>query len=265
MVRTRATAIVTMVALSACGGPPTSAAGHEPVPEPAPAAADPYRYRPTLAGASAAGEVTEPIVELALRDRAELRIVVAVARPGAEPVVELWRFDQHNADDTLARVGAPEPLLRWDAGTDAPDRALRERLRVEAATPGSDLHRALGIPAATPVEALGTMARAAAIAIDRSAGAAARVQAIATVARGLDDDVLLGDDLLAPAIAALAGGGWAAKDAPAGERRASVVTVDGSELELLRKAEGWVVTRVRRQPSSSLAPAADPSPTAPRR
>ncbi len=257
-----------------CGGAGTSDAVPQPVAgaaqavETPPPSEGPYRYRQTLADALADGELAQPIVELAIRDRAELRIVAAVARPGAEPVIELWRFDQRNDKGTLIRVEAPEVILRWDlAAQPDPEQKVRERLRVELATPGSDLHRALGIPAARAADALARMAAAAQVANNRTTAVWARLSAISLVAQGLDNDALLTDDLLAPAIAGLAGGGWA----PAGnvdaasDRRAAITTADGTQLELLRKASGWVITHARRQPASSTDPAAEPSPTAPRR
>jgi hypothetical protein len=169
--------------------------------------------------------------------------VVAVARPGHDPAIELWRFEQPDPTAALVRVGDPEPLLR-DRPAAASSPALQP-LRLRMAAPGATVQRRLGVAGADPSAALRQLAAAATRVRDDAATAQARTDALATVFAGLDDGVLFERDALGLALDRLAAGAWTAQRVEtASDRRARVETRGGDALELLRKGEGWVVAAI---------------------
>ncbi|MBX7077946.1 MAG: hypothetical protein K1X88_02090 [Nannocystaceae bacterium] len=220
----------------------------------------PFRYAETVTKAIEPGARAALLLELAVGSKGRLRAVVAVAkeRPAdpEEPVtVELWTFDQRNEAGVLEPTGEHIPLLR--TSTRVPSRPSVSEFHRELATPGAEIHRELGVPGEDPQAVLATLADAAARTRAAGSDAATRVTALAEVFRGLDDGMLFERDALGTALEALATGRWRASAVTSSsERRASVTTSGGDTLELLRKGDGWVVSRA--QPPA--APAAGSAP-----
>lgn len=227
----------------------------------APAApSGPFRYAETVTKAIEPGAHAELLLELAVGSKGRLRAVVAVAREhpstADEPVsVELWTFDQRNEAGVLEPTGERVPLLR--TSTRVPSRPAVGEFHRELATPGAEIHRHLGAAGEGPEAVLATLTDAAVRARASGSDTATRAAAVAEVFRGLDDGLLFERDGLAAALEALAAGRWRASAVTsASERRASVTTTGGDTLELLRKGDGWVVSRA--QPPAT--PAADSAP-----
>lgn len=203
------------------------------------------KFAPTVAAATQPGELAEPVLELASSTRFAVDAVVVVQRgPGTEPVIELWRFDQYNADGDLARVGEPVSLLRTHVA--APRADALKTLRLRLSEPGTTMRRRLGIEAASPASALELLGAAAKSVRDAAATDAARVEAMVTVFAGLDDGPLFDTDALGTALAGLAADDWVAVETEMpSEFRARVRTRSGEALEMLRKGDGWVVAAIR--------------------
>lgn len=209
------------------------------------AGAGALRFAPTVAAAAKPGETVVPLLELASAADRRVDAIVAVHRsaPASEVVVEVWTFDQANDDGVLARVGAPQPLLRGaTSGTSAP--ALQP-LRLRMAAPGATMQRLLGTPADTPQAALEALAAAARLVRDPATAPGTRVESLARVFAGLDDGMLFERDALGLALDRLADDRWRIEVTSSGsDRRASARTVGGDTLELLRKGDGWVIAAV---------------------
>ncbi|MBK6921631.1 MAG: hypothetical protein IPH07_29805 [Deltaproteobacteria bacterium] len=220
----------------------------------------PLRYAETIAKARRGDDVIEPLLELGRGNKGELQAVVAVVHVDGSAAIELWRFDQSGSTQVLEPRGEPAPLLRLD--TNATASAALPEFRLALASPGAELHRRFGMPAAPgQAEAIeqGLVALAQAAVAARAAGstAQARVQALAQVFHALDDGPLFTRDQLGLALDALAAGRWRATEIQRpSDRRAVVRTEGGDTLELLRKGDGWVITTIREgAPTPPLAPA----------
>lgn len=268
----------------ACCGPPQpqpSATAHAttatgPRPAAAPEPASPWRYAPALTASVPPGLQVEPVLELADGLHGRARVVVAVAEAANPARLEVWDFSQNNEKGLLTRVGEPQILLALSGSQQADarwDREAAAALRREIAGPGNETVRPLGLPG-EPATLLPELARLAG-SCDQG-DAAARAKALAGFTRGLDDRLLW--ERLPELLQRLRGPAWTLDPpVPLGARRMQISAHDGErrvQLELARNAKDrWVLTEMREQlepepqppsaPSSTAAPAADPSPTAP--
>lgn len=262
--RVHVLALATSVLLgsSSCGGEPTQATrpeGAQPSEAAAsPEQASPWRFVPTLEQHLPAGAVAEPVLELSQPRQRAVVIVAAVLRAKAEHVaLERWTFTQSPDGQSLQLVEGGEALLRLRPGPRHPQ--LGE-LRRELAAPRVVLTRPLGLPATDARALLEQLVTAFATLHDAKADPRARVQAAATVVRGLDDGVVFERDAIWEVAALLA-------PAPAGievevlaERRARATLPHAgatATLELQRKSNGWAIAAVE------LPKAAPPRPHEP--
>lgn len=226
-----------------CTREPEGRFAQEQAPEPAAATPGELRFTPTIRAGVREGETAVPVLELATATAGRVDAVVAAARPGQAPAIELWTFEQPEPTATLRRVGDPEPLLR--AGATGPSAAALQPMRLRMAAPGATVQRRVGVAGADPQAVLEQLAAAASHVRDGTATPQARTDALATVFAGLDDGVLFERDALGLAIDRLAAGAWtAARVDAASDRRARVLTRGGDALELLRKGDGWVVAAI---------------------
>ena len=267
------------LALACCGPPQPEPAATPGASKPEPAApepASPWRYAPALTASVPPGLQVEPVLELADGLHGRARIVVAVAEAASPARLEVWDFSQNNEKGLLTRQGAPQVLLALSGSQQADARWDREAvaaLRREIAGPGNETVRPLGLPG-EPATLLPELARLAG-ACDQG-DAAARAKALAGFTRGLDDRLLW--ERLPELLRRLRGPAWTL-DPPVtlGARRMQISARDGErrvQLELARNAKDrWVLTEMSEQlerepqppsaPSTTAAPAAEPSPTAP--
>lgn len=171
----------------------TVAATPSPTPEPT-VDGEPWRYGEEL-GAATPGLDVVPVLELSAAGRGRAQVVAAVQRPGTPlpPVtVEIWTFEQRGED--LSPAGEPRVLVPTvhDATDDIEDDpTARDELRLARATPGTVLFRPLGLPVKSAADLLPRLAELARAARDPATPAAERANALATLLRGVDDDVLL--------------------------------------------------------------------------
>lgn len=239
----RASAAAIACLLSACTREPEGRFAQEQAPEPAAAIPGELHFAPTVRASLREGETAVPVLELATATAGRVDAVVAVARPGQAPAIELWTFEQPEPTATLLRVGEPEPLLR--VGATGPSSPALRPLRQRMAAPGATVQRRLGVAGADPEAVLEQLAAAAMRVRDGAATPAVRTDALVTVVAGLDDGMLFERDALGLAIDRLATGAWTAQRVDtASDRRARVHTRDGDALELLRKGDGWVVAAI---------------------
>lgn len=242
--RCRSLSRLLVVAMAACGGEPEGRFAQE-TPESRVANDDGVlRFGPTLASARRPDETVAGLLEVDQPDHGRLDMLVAVVRATNEPVVEMWRFRQATPKDPLLRDGEPIVMLR-----SRPDATASPELadfRVRMAAPNSAARRVFGVAADSASAALQTLAANARIVGDSNATAQARVDALALVAAGLDDGVLLEQDELGLALHELASDRWLPRElTAASDRRANAVTKSGATLELLRKGTGWVIASHR--------------------
>lgn len=220
----------------------------------------------------AAGVAVAPVLEAVDDLRGEAKLVVAVVRAEREPALalELWSLKSGGPEAIFAPIGEGEALSRLqDGDPPALDGDARRRLLLFTSTPGTAVIRPRGLEGA-PDELLGALARALGEARDPAAAPQARADALATVIRGLDDELLLGRDRVLEVIAAVDRGSAIAASEALGARRRRV-TLGGAPpvtLTLLSLEGGWVVGDVGppgelQGASGSTEPAAEPSPTAP--
>jgi hypothetical protein len=247
--------------LGGCGREPAGAAEPEQAPSEAAASqapASPWRFVPTLEQHLPAGAVAEPVLELSQPRQYTVVIVAAVLRAGAEHVeLERWTFTPSTDGQSLQLVEGGEALLRLRPG---PRNPKLGELRRELAAPRVVLTRPLGLAAVEPRALVEQLAAAFATLHDAKAEPRARVQAAATVVRGIDDPVAFDRDaiwelaeLLDPVPAAI-------EVEVLSERRARAVVAHGTRtamLELQHKSDGWAVAAVERPapaPPTELAP-----------
>lgn len=236
--------VVLMSALPGCGRDPALDQPRPGRSPPTPATTGPWRFVPTLEQHLPAGAVAEPILELSLPRMQTAIILAAVLRQGSPSVnVERWTFEQTPGEESLSLVEGGQALLRLRPGPRHPELA---ELRRHLATPRAVLTRPLGLgdePRATLdqlVAALSTLR-------DPASEGQARVQAAATVVRGLDDAVVLEHDAIWELDALLDPKPQTIEVSMLSERRArATLTRQGhtATLELQRKTEGWAVAAI---------------------
>lgn len=254
-----------------------------PAPGPAPAAeskasaeqsAEPaaFRFVPTLEQHLPAGAVGVPVVELSQPRQRQVVILAAVLRAGAEHVeIERWTFTQSADGQSLQLVDGGEAMLRLRPGARNPKLA---DLRRELAAPRVVLTRPLGLPGDEPFAVLEQLTKAIGTLRDAKAEPRARVEAAATVMRGLDDAVVFERDAIAEVADLLVPAPPAGPPLPAGvemlsERRARVKLLDPAStagppavLELQRKSDGWAIASLDRPKAAAPTPAAAPTDAA---
>lgn len=229
---------------TACGNEPAGRFAQETPPAPVADDDSALRFGPTLASARRPDETVAGLVEVDQPDHGRLDMLVAVMRASADPVVEMWRFRQATPADPLKRDGEPVVMLRSRRNAvGSPELA---DFRVRMAAPNSKARRMGGIVADSASAALEQLTAAARTVGDASGAAQARVDALATVVRGLDDGMLLERDELGLTLDELAHEHWLAREVTsASDRRATAITRSGATLELLRKGDGWVIASHR--------------------
>ncbi|MEM9461962.1 MAG: hypothetical protein AAGF11_47825 [Myxococcota bacterium] len=230
--------------------------GRDPAPDqprasrstPTPATTGPWRFVPTLEQHLPAGAVAEPILELSLPRVQTVIVLAAVLRQGSPSVnIERWTFEQTPGEESLSLVEGGQALLRLRPG---PRHQELAELRRQLATPRAVLTRPLGL-GDEPRATLDQLTAALSTLGDPASEGRARVQAAATVVRGLDDAVVLErdaiwelDDLLDPTPPVIE---VAIEVSMLSERRArATLTRQGhtATLELQRKTEGWAVAAI---------------------
>lgn len=235
-----------------------------PVPEQADEPGDAWRFRPTFEQNLPPGVIGAPLLEAAMPDHAQVRIIAAVFRPDDEASlgIEVWTYDQRNAANVLERLGSPEPVLRLDPGL--PPSAALPVLRRQLAAPGTKVIRPLGLSVddptspAGPLTALQTAARTLQ---DPRVDAQARVDAVARLVRGLDDALVLERDAVGHVAHALAGEGpWVIEreqTSSARRRQLHVRTAAGERVTTwLKKQDGWVLAEIS-EPADTASLATD--------
>ncbi|HWB77597.1 MAG TPA: hypothetical protein VG755_21675 [Nannocystaceae bacterium] len=233
---------VIVLAFAACSREPEgrfAQAGSEEPPPPT----GPLRYASTIASAQKAGDTVTTLVEVASPPIGRMRAIVGVVR-GDALAVEIWTFDQRNEAGVLEPTGEPTPGLRLRP-SDRKSPALVE-LRREASAPTAEVHRLLGVAADDPAAAIAAMTPAACTVRASDRVASERLAALEVVARGLDDETLLDDDMLGAALEQLCSGAWtAASTRTLSDRRSEVTTTKGATLELHKQGDGWAIAAIR--------------------
>lgn len=238
--------------LVACGGESKDGkdrSGSSVSPEtPAETASDAvhWRFVPTLEQHLPAGAVGVPVLELSRPRQRTVTILAAVLRAGAEHVeLERWTFAQSPDGQSLQLVTGGEALVRLRPG---PRSAALTELRRDIAAPNVVLTRPVGL-AADARATLDALSKAFATLRDANAEPRARVEATATVVRGLDDTVIFDRDavgevaeVLDPAPAQLE------LDALSERRARAKLSYAGGTvmLELQRKSDGWAIVAIER-------------------
>ncbi len=236
-----------------CGGGEVAKTGDGPLPAPqvetptSPAdERSPWRFRPTLDQHLPPDAVGQPVMELSEPRSGTAVIVAAVLRAGAPHVeIERWTFKPNPDGQTLDLVeeGLPVLRLRPDA-TRHPELAeLRRRL----AAPRVVLTRPAGLDVPEPGDLVPRISTALTTMQDPQAQPRARVEAAATVIRGLDDAVVLEHDGVGELATLLVPTPRATAVEVHSKRRATVtVAAEGqsTRLGLQRKALGWVIASV---------------------
>lgn len=245
----------------ACQSEPTEGAPSSPTP-PSPEPPPPeWHYAPALQAGTPADVTAAPVFELADGRTGEATIAVAVARVGAPPRLEVWRFSQNNPRARLERVGDPLELQALD-GTGG--REVLEEFRRAIAQPGNEYVRPRGL-AVAPEELFRELVRLGGVIRDSGAAPRDRADALARVTLALDDSLLFERGLLPALLQGLASGDWGEAGSEAlGERRRRVTLRAGHRFVVARTGERWVLSEATlAQSSEPSAPAAEPSPTAP--
>jgi hypothetical protein len=218
-------------------------------------ATDGWFFRPTFEQNLPAGVVGVPLLEAAMPDHAQVRIIAASARAD-DPVlgIDVWTYDQRNPKEVLELVGTPEPVLRLDpAHASSPALPL---LRRQLAAPGTRVVRPMGLvlEEGSSLAAGVNMLQQAATTV-RSPGAdpRARVEALATLVRGLDDALVLEIDAVGEIAHILATeSAWEIEDEQMLSTRRRLLRVRGDAGEYvmtwIKKPDGWVLTELARAP-----------------
>lgn len=246
-----------MGGLVACGGEDTSEQDR-PGPssvvgsavETAPAAgsdATRWRFVPTLEQHLPAGAVGVPVLELSRPRQRTVTILAAVLRAGAEHVeLERWTFAQSPDGQTLQLVTGGDAVVRLRPG---PRSAALSDLRRDVAAPNVVLTRPVGLAAADARGSIDALSTAFATLRDAKAEPRARVEAAATVTRGLDDTVIFDRDAIWEVAALLDPAPATIEIEALSERRARVELAHAggtARLELQRKSDGWAVVAIER-------------------
>jgi len=192
------------------------------------------------------------VLELSEPRQRSVVIVAAVLRSGTEHLeLERWTFEQiPNQEEGLRLVDAGKPIARLRPGGARPPEldALRRRI----ASPWVVLTRPVGVDVSDPGALVERLATAFATMRNLDAEPRSRVQALATIVRGLDDAVVLDRDGIGELSTVLIPAPRELSIQSQSKRRARVsfqVTGRSVTLELHRNAEGWVVGNVEIAPA----------------
>jgi hypothetical protein len=200
-----------------------------------------FRFEPTLRAHAPVGAEIAPLFEISEPAAYQVRIVLAIQRPGDALAIELMTFDLRNEREVLEPKGSPVAILRVRA--DQPKAAELAELRRRYAAPGVEVRRPQGLPGDDPRETVTALQRTAATVRDEAAAPRARVHALAELVRGLDDAIVLQRDALPETMDLLLTAGAPTGQEQQSERRA-VVTTASHRIELARKREGWTVVAI---------------------
>jgi hypothetical protein len=252
-------ATVLALLLAPTGCERSSGTDTAPTPSSVPAASskatDGWVFRPTFEQNLPPGVVGIPLLEAAMPDHAQVRIVAATARAD-DPVlgIDVWTYDQLNPKEVLELVGAPEPVLRLDpAHASSPALPL---LRRQLAAPGTRVVRPMGLVLeddSSLAAGVSMLQQAATTVRAPSADPRARAEALATLVRGLDDALVLELDAVGE-IAHILGtqSAWEIDDEQvlSARRRLVHAHADTGEYVMtwLKKPDGWVLTELAPAP-----------------
>jgi hypothetical protein len=222
----------------------------------------PWHLEPTLRGAARDGVLRVPVFELE-DPRARRAWITAVAAHAAQPVLELWEFHPTPPRGELAASGPPLDLAQPSA------REARERLLLRAAAPGNRTRRRAGIDAPGPLEFATALRTQMLTWRDPGADVRRRCESLAAVLSGLEAPAFLDPALRDQLLERFEGVGVPLTLGSASARHATL-TGPGGELSVVRQSDGWVLAEAHprsavTQGAGSTEPAAEPSPTAPRR
>lgn len=241
--------------LAGCGQspdspPPPSTSRESPTDTPRPRST--WRFQPTLDANLPLDAIAETVLELSEPRQRSVVIVAAVLRSGADHVeLERWTFEQiPNQEEGLRLVDTGKPIARLRPG--GARRPELDALRRRIASPWVVLTRPVGIEVSDPGALVKRLAVAFAMMRSLDAEPRARVQALATIVRGLDDTVVLDRDGIAELSTVLVPAPGALSIQSQSKRRARVsfqVTERSVTLEVHRKAEGWVIGDVEISPA----------------
>lgn len=214
-----------------------------------------WRFVPTLEQHLPAGAVGVPVLELSRPRQRTVTILAAVLRAGAEHVeLERWTFAQSPDGKELELVTGGEALVRLRPGPRSP--ALTE-LRRDVAAPNVVLTRPVGLAAADARASLDALATAFTTLRDAKAEPRTRVEAAATVVRGLDDTVIFDHDAIWEVAELLDPAPTTIEMDPLSDRRARARLSHAggtTALELQRKSDGWAVVAIERPKPAEPAP-----------
>jgi hypothetical protein len=207
-------------------------------------APEPWRYGPAFRDSVPPGIAAHPVFELADGQRGRAQIGVAVASEGAAPRLEVWEFDQNNPRERLERVGEARELVALDAPGDS--RGQLDAIRTAIARPGNEFVRQRGLEG-EPEAIVAELVRLAATVRDASATPDRRAEALASLTRALDDQLLFAENRLPELLAALADKELAvAGREPIGERRVAVTLRDPPHrLTFARTGPRWVLSELK--------------------
>lgn len=233
----------------ACGGrseeppPPTK---QDSPPEQERAGFEGFRFTPTLEEHTPAGTTLATLAEISLPHAATMKAVIATHRADRKPVlaIEVWTFEQRTETE-LAPVGPPTPLMQL-VGRPSETPEL-EALRREIAAPRVVVGRPSGFGVESAPKALERLHAQAKIVRDESASPRTRVDALAEVVRGLDDEQWLSQKRVPWLLDVLAEGPWIVVGSPEGTAHRIRLRAKPGEgkpeysLAFLRKPDGWVL------------------------
>ncbi len=244
------------VLLGGCGDQAARPASTQAVPATAPAPEpSPWRFGPTLDQHLPSDAVAEPLLELSMPRRAQVLILAAVWRPTTKQVeLERWTFGQIPDQEELSLVEGGQPLVRLRPG---PRGAELTEIRRRIAAPGAVLTRPIGLSVPGPAEALAALTAAAARLDAPGTEPRERVEALATLFRGLDDPVIFNRDSIATVVDLLGTRPQTSPPQQLSSRRARVTLTTPSGpgvLELQRKSGGWVLASIKPPPPPTPGP-----------
>jgi hypothetical protein len=222
----------------------------------------PWRLEPTLRAAARDGAARILVFELE-DPRSGQAWISVVAAHAAQPVLELWEFHPTPPRGELAASGPPVDLAQPSS------RAARERLLLRAAAAGNRTRRRAGVDAAGPLEFAAALRTHVLAWRDLGADVTRRGESLAVILSALEAPTFLDPTLRDLLLERFARVGVPLALGSASARRATLLG-PGGELTVVRQSDGWVLTEARPTPAAaqgagSTEPAADPSPTAPRR
>jgi hypothetical protein len=233
----------------ACGGgsdeAPPAAAAQAPAAEQS-ARFGGFRFTATLEKHTPAGTELATLAEVSLPHAATMKAIVAAHRMDREPPlqIEVWTFEQRTEDE-LAPVGDPATLIRLEGRL--PDPPDVEALRRELAAPTAVVGRARGLDVESATLALERLHAQAKIVSDIAAAPRKRVDALAEMVRGLEDEQWLSQERMPWLLDLLAQGPWVIVGQPDGTAHRMRMRAKPGEgkpeysLAFLKKPDGWVL------------------------